>query len=645
MDREAFAWAVLLVSVTLTLISWRNAESEVYQRQHDNFLRVAEKHRNILATRMEDYEQVLRGGAALFATIGMPTREEWRIYVETLELDQWLPGILGTGVALMVPPGERAAHEEAIRAQGFPGYTIYPPGKRDMLSSILYLEPFSGRNLRAFGYDMFSDPVRREAMERARDTGLPALTRMVTLVQETGTHVQPGFLIYFPVYANMPVNTVEARRDSLIGFVYSPFRSFDLMEGIFRVPGQIVEIELYDTRPARENLLYASEQGRRAARHVVDMPLHFGGHVWVARFRSSGRLEASTQSSQPALVLFGGLVLDLLLFSILYMNARHRRKMREAAEKLEQSFATYRNLVENIPGAVYRYTVDGDLHVEQLSHGIRALTGEAPERFLAGEIAYADLIHVDDRTSVAEALAEAIAKRGAYEIEYRIRPSGRATRWVNERGRVVLDANGRARWLDGLILDITERKTAEMTIRDLAFNDTLTGLPNRRLLLDRLEHQLAASARSGRHDALLFIDMDNFKTINDTLGHEAGDAVLVEVARRLLASVRETDTVARLGGDEFVVILDNLAETSEAAATEAAQLGSKIVSALSQPYRLGKHVCKSTPSIGVTIFSGHSVSAEQLLKRADEAMYQAKSGGRQQLRFYGENAPPPARRP
>lgn len=130
-------------------------------------------------------------------------------------------------------------------------------------------------------------------------------------------------------------------------------------------------------------------------------------------------------------------------------------------------------------------------------------------------------------------------------------------------------------------------------IRDLAFNDTLTGLPNRRLLLDRLEHQLATTERTGRHAALLFIDMDNFKTINDTLGHEAGDQVLMEVARRLLASVRESDTVARLGGDEFVVILESLGNTASAAVAEAAELGNKILARLSQPYQLGEHVCNS----------------------------------------------------
>lgn len=201
-----------------------------------------------------------------------------------------------------------------------------------MPSSIVYIEPFTGRNLRAFGYDMFSDPVRRQAMERARDTGQPALTKKVTLVQETGTEVQPGFLIYFPVYhSNMPRDTVAARRDALIGCVYSPFRSFDLMEGIFNVPGQIIEIELYDGKPAPENLLYSAEGSGRTARHMIDMTLEIGGHAWVARFRSSNKFETSTQSSQPKLILFGGLALDLLLFSVLYMNARHRRKMREAA--------------------------------------------------------------------------------------------------------------------------------------------------------------------------------------------------------------------------------------------------------------------------------------------------------------------------
>lgn len=638
LDRKATAWVVLLLAVLLTIGLWRHAETQFIQRDRDNFLRVSEKQKNILITRMDDYEQVLRGGAALFAATGMPNREQWRAYVERLELDQTLPGILGTGFALMVPREGKDAHERSIRAEGFANYAITPPGNRDMLSSIVYIEPFTGRNLRAFGYDMFSDPIRREAMERARDTGQPALSKKVTLVQETVSGVQPGFLIYFPVYGTgLPTDTVAARRAALIGFVYSPFRSFDLIESTFNVRGQIVEVELFDGEPAPENLLYASQEARRTARHVTDMPLDLGGHVWVARFRSSARLEASTQSNQPKLILFGGLAFDLLLFSALHTNARHRRKMRKAAARLEQILNSYKSLAENIPGAVFRSQPGADLPVLQLSKGITPLTGEPPERFLSGDRAYRQLIHPDDKPQVSETIAEAIAKRCAYSIEYRIKATDGVTRWVNERGRVTAGPSGQALWLDGLIFDISERKAAEIMIRDLAFNDTLTGLPNRRVLLDRLNHELATSERTGRHGALLFIDLDNFKTINDTLGHAAGDQVLVEVSRRLVDSVRESDTVARLGGDEFVVILESLGSTPDEAAAEAAELGSKILVVLSQPYRLGEALRNCTPSIGITTFCGHHASAGQLLRQADQAMYKAKSAGRHQFQFHTED--------
>ncbi len=644
LDGKALAWIVLGIALLFTFAVWKHFEAGRERHDQERFLRAAEKQRNILVNRIHDYEQVLRGGAALFAASGMPSREEWRAYVETLDLERSLPGIQATGVALMVPPEAKAAHEQSVRAQGFPDYTIFPPGKRATFSSIVYIEPFSGRNLRAFGYDMYSDPTRREAMDRARDTGEPALSRKVTLVQETGTAVQPGFLIYFPVYhADMPRDTVAARRAALLGFVYSPFRAVDLLDGVFRTPTQILEIELFDGDPSPRNLLYASGGEARDARLMTEMTVPVGGNLWLARFRSSARYESLEGIMQPTMLLLGGLALDLLLFAVLYTNARHRRKMRVTAERLAQSLDSYKALVENIPGAVFRSEVGSPLPVRQLSNGIAALTGEVPERFLSGELAYHQLIHPDDRIAVGEAVAEAIAKRSAYNVEYRVKASDGFTRWVSERGRVTSDPDGRARWLDGVILDVTERKAAEIMIRDLAFNDTLTGLPNRRLLLDRLEHQLAASERAGRHGALLFIDMDNFKTINDTLGHEAGDQVLVEVAARLLASVRESDTVARLGGDEFVVVIGCLGNTAEAARAEAAELGNKILLKLSQPYRLGAHLRNSTPSIGITIFCGHRVSADQLLRRADQAMYRAKSAGRHQIKFYEDDPAPAAR--
>ena len=186
----------------------------------------------------------------------------------------------------------------------------------------------------------------------------------------------------------------------------------------------------------------------------------------------------------------------------------------------------------------------------------------------------------------------------------------------------------------GSYIDITERKAAEEKINLLAFYDPLTQLPNRRLLFDRLKLALISSARSKKKCALLFIDLDNFKILNDTLGHDVGDLLLQQVAQRLVPCVREGDTVARLGGDEFVVILEDLSEHSHEAAAQTKSIGEKIITALNQPYQLATHEHLSTSSIGVVLFSGHEQEADELFKQVDIAMYQAKKSGRNTLCFF-----------
>ena len=184
--------------------------------------------------------------------------------------------------------------------------------------------------------------------------------------------------------------------------------------------------------------------------------------------------------------------------------------------------------------------------------------------------------------------------------------------------------------------DITERKAAQDRITHLAFYDPLTQLPNRRLLLNRLHQAKAASARSGHRGALLFIDLDNFKTLNDTLGHDKGDLLLQQVAQRLVTCVREGDTVARIGGDEFVVLVEGLNENPDQAGTRTESVGEKILATLNQPYLLAGHEYRGTPSIGITLFSGHQTTIDELLKQADLAMYQSKKAGRNTLRFFDQ---------
>ncbi len=182
--------------------------------------------------------------------------------------------------------------------------------------------------------------------------------------------------------------------------------------------------------------------------------------------------------------------------------------------------------------------------------------------------------------------------------------------------------------------DITLSKASSEEIKNLAFNDPLTHLPNRRLLMDRLQQAFVSSARYAKIGALLFIDLDNFKTLNDTLGHDVGDLLLQQVAQRLESCVREKDTVARIGGDEFVVILEDLSAEPIEAATQTEAVGVKILASLNQNYQLGLHAYRNTPSIGATLFNGHEQTADELFKQADIAMYQAKKAGRNTLRFF-----------
>jgi diguanylate cyclase (GGDEF)-like protein/PAS domain S-box-containing protein len=229
---------------------------------------------------------------------------------------------------------------------------------------------------------------------------------------------------------------------------------------------------------------------------------------------------------------------------------------------------------------------------------------------------------------------EALRKNGFWEGEiWRRKKNGEEfAEWLTVS--VVRDTSGELLQHIRIFSDITGQKKAEDQIHRLAFFDQLTGLPNRGLVLDRLKQAIALSARSNNYGSLLFLDLDDFKTLNDTLGHDMGDLLLKQVANRLQANVRAGDTVARLGGDEFLIMLPNQSEDRGEAAIQTEVVGEKIRAALGDPYLLGKHVYNSTPSIGATLFRGDGVTVEEILKQADLAMYKAKAAGGNALGFF-----------
>ena len=297
----------------------------------------------------------------------------------------------------------------------------------------------------------------------------------------------------------------------------------------------------------------------------------------------------------------------------------------QARHELENSEAKYRTLVEHAPVVIYRAEVSPPWRMQHVSRGSERVTGYASKKFLSGQLHWVDLVHPDDLERLEKIVADAVRRQKSFEVEYRIVHADGRVRWVHETGALQSYAPSRGGvCLQGIITDITQQKQDQLQLQRSAHYDALTGLPNRVLLADRLEQAMARASRSDQMLAVIFIDLDNFKPINDAHGHATGDALLVGVAERMRACLRGSDTLARLGGDEFVAVLCDLPH-----ADDARPLVQRLLDAVSEPLDIGGLGLRVTGSLGVTFYPQEgSPDADQLLRQADQAMYQSKVLGR-----------------
>lgn|GEM_PF-1917294 len=498
---QSVSLLVLAVSLLTTYQLWRDASQQTEQLMQADFdYLVAESDRRI-EQRMLTYEQVLHGVAGLFAAQKNVTRDEFRAYFEALRLEENYPGIQGIGYAALIPPAMKEKYIAAVRSEGFPEFTITPPGERAVYSSILFLEPFAGINLRAFGFDMYTEPIRRAAMEQARDAADAAVSSKVVLVQETDRNrAQSGFLMYLPVYRpGAPHDTIESRRANLAGWVYAPFRMDDLMNGLINEQSGNVDMMIYDGKEITPGALMYTTNIANAARSPSRLSatrrLNILGHDWtmvISAFTDFGRQAAHDKAP---LILRMGLAASILLTLLTWLL-------------------------------------------------------------------------IDDRTRA----------------------------WQVAR---------------------------------MAFYDALTGLPNRKLFTDRLFHAITKARRDKTKVAVMFIDLDKFKPVNDKFGHAVGDLLLKEVAKRLHDCLRESDTVARLGGDEFIMLVSYTGERRSHMV-----VAEKILQALTSPFFIAGHTHHISASIGVAVYPQDGLDEKQLLKNADTAMYHAKKSGRNNIKLF-----------
>jgi PAS domain S-box-containing protein len=486
--RYAPAWIVLGVGLALSVLAGLAVKAGIENEGIKRFAFTADQVTLKIRERLNSYALILNGGAGLFAGSGRVNRTEWKAYVDKLRADDAVPGVQGIGFSQLIQPSQLAAHVAAVRAEGFPDYAVRPAGERALYSSIIYLEPFRDRNLRAFGYDMFSEPVRRAAMERARDSGLVALSGKVELVQETGKEVQAGALMYVPVYRNgAPATTLEERRAALIGWAYSPYRMGDLMTGIladwnaregrsvvlhvFDGPEATTASQLFDSNPASARQAHAAVKSALFQQRTID----FGGRQWLLTFDVADGATGLNYLSAWTTLLGGMLLSGLVGGLILTLSNRQVRaeeialrlteEIRDSADRLRSSEFRWKFAVEGSGDGLWDWDIPKSTVF--LTTRWKEMLGFTEDEIGSGLDEWSKRVHPDDlERTMADVQAHLEGKTAHYVNEHRVRCKDGSYKWILDRGLVVeRDAAGKPLRMIGTHTDITQRRQAEDLLR------------------------------------------------------------------------------------------------------------------------------------------------------------------------------------
>lgn len=484
--RAQTAWLTLAISLAMVFMVWYVVKAQSRENAEQQFNLHVREIVSLIEQRLQDHEQILLGGAGLFDASENVQRQEWHDYINRLELKDRFPGILGVGYSQVIQPEGLRQHIEQIRSEGFADYNVKPAGKRSLYTSIIYLEPFSGRNLAAFGYDMFSQATRAEAMTIAAETGETAVSGRVTLVQETHGKVQAGFLMYVPIYRiGLPLNKIEQRWDALQGYVYSPYRVDDLMHGILGGRNPSLDFSVYDGHTVDESeIMYDStdqyaalNQTKHESLFSVDRNISAYHHTWTIRLNSRPEFESQFDTNLQWVTLFLGMLISGLLFFIIWVLIFRREKALKLAENMTEKIRVnednLRQSEERFQLAV-RGSNDGiwdwDLLTGEVYYAARykALLGYDECEFTNKFSSFEQALHPQDHQRVMLALNSHLELARPYDVTFRMKTKYDKWQWFRGRGEAVRNEKGDAVRMVGSISDITEQKLAEAKLEAIA---------------------------------------------------------------------------------------------------------------------------------------------------------------------------------
>ena len=315
---------MLVISISITIFAVIQVSIVIINHTEERLESQMEDVKNRMERRMQAYEQVLYGGKGLFEASEVVTRDEWKTFIDIQMIGERFPGIQGVGVSkLIVGKDNLEIHIDQVRKEGFPEYTVIPEGDREEYHPIVYLEPFNERNKRAFGYDLYSEPVRHYTIDLARDTGITAITGKIRLVQETDDNVQAGFLMYIPIYAKeKPTQTIEQRRAAFEGFVYAPFRMDDFMTHVLSITDLDITLVICDTDTDPQNIMYDHNKVMNINESEINhslsksITIDVNQRQWILKGTALKTINTDIEQITPPAILVIGLILSGMLFFI-----------------------------------------------------------------------------------------------------------------------------------------------------------------------------------------------------------------------------------------------------------------------------------------------------------------------------------------
>ncbi len=455
---------VLIVGLVLSYRFCEVQEQANQQKVLAEFKFDAKRITHDIEQRLNTYRIALRGLQGFFHGSEVVDRKEFAAYVETLALEQYCPGIQGVGLAVLVPHINKEAHLSAIRAEGFPEYNIKPKSTADFYAPIIYMEPFSGSNLKVFGLDIYTIPAARENLIRARDTGSAAISKKLILVQDAESEASAAFVMYLPIYKNyLPHNTLTEKRENILGWIDAPFRMKDFIKGALVQVPTTIDIEIFDGHsPSQQNLLFDLDNkplnnGRLSATHIIN----FNDHIWTLTYNYTSKM-----INFPWLVLISGISLSilsmLLALSLTTGRSRAVTLANQLAKKYKKSERLFRAYFER--SRVGMATSSPDKGWMMVNDALCEMMGYSREELL--KMTWPEITYPEDLAKDLELFEQLISgKIDSYTLDKRFVHKNGSLIYTQLSVRTIFEDNGKVDFFAALVLDIGQRIKAEEKLR------------------------------------------------------------------------------------------------------------------------------------------------------------------------------------